>query len=136
MPFWKMEQITPYFEREGNHTKHNPLGVKLVKDCLTNSEIGTISFVEKGGSYNGENILTPTILAHTVATVSPVYRKENPDMYSYEKAADAIYGIYWSNLSCWGKLHRRAYKWSLPAIALALIILLIEATALYLTHSK
>ena len=133
MPLWKMEQIAPYFEREGNHATHNPLGVKLVKDCLTNSEIGTISFIEKGGSYNEENITTPTIMAHTLAVAKlPAYRQENPDMYSYEKAAKVLYGIYWSNLSCWGKLHRICYRWSLPTIAGSLILLLTKDIVPYL----
>lgn len=131
MPLWQMEQIAPYFEMEGKHTKFNPLGVKLVKDCLTNSEVGTISFVEKGGLYNGENIVTPTIFAHTVATVSPVYREENPDMNSYEKAAKALYRVYARNLSFWGKLHRWAYRWSLPTIAVSLITFSFERLLAY-----
>lgn len=135
MPLWKMEQITPYFEKEGNHTSHNPLGEKLVKDCLTNSEIGIISLVKEGDKFNDEKIEANTIIAHTIKTHS-VYREENPDMYSYEKAARALYRIYWKNLSIWGKLHRVGYKWSLPTIALSLIVLAVEATALYLTHSQ
>ncbi|MDE0149963.1 MAG: hypothetical protein OXM58_16490 [Rhodospirillaceae bacterium] len=131
MPLWKIEQITPYFEKEGSHTKHNPLGEKLVKDCLTNSEIGIIIFVEKEGSFNKEKLTAPTIIASTIAK-HDVYREENPDMYSYEKAAEAIYDIYWRNLSWRGKLHRRAYKWSLPAIAGTLIIFLGEAVLKYL----
>lgn len=133
MPLWKMEQITPYFERDGNHSKHNPLGTKLVRDCLTNSEIGTIDFVEEGGSYNGENITTPTIMAHTLVTAkSPAYRKENPDANSYEKAAKALYKVYWGNLSCWGKIHRMCYMWSLPAIAVSLFLILMESIVPYL----
>lgn len=134
MPLWKMEQITPYLERKDNHTKHNPLGAKLVRDCLTNSEIGIITFIEKGGSHKEETITAPTIIAHTIAKHS-VYREENPDIYSYEKAAEALYKIYWSNLPFWGRFHRRAYKWSLPTIAGSLvgslILLLIEAIMLY-----
>ena len=133
MPLWKMEQITPYFEREGNHTKHNPLGTKLIKDCLTNSEIGTVSFVEEGGFYNEEEITAPTIMAHTLVTAKvPAYREENPDGNSYEKAATTLYKIYWSNLSCWGKLHRVCYKWSLPAIAISFFVILIENIVSYL----
>lgn len=134
MPLWKMEQITPYFEKEGSHTKLNPIGDKLVKDCLTNSEIGTIKFMEAGGSYKilkdgefrEEKISSPTIIAQTVTTVSPVYRDDNPDMYSYEKAAKALYNVYWRHLSFWGKFHRLAYRWSLPTIALSLVAYLAE----------
>ncbi len=131
MPLWKMEQIAPYFEVEGKHTKFNPLGVKLVKDCFTNSEIGTISFVEKGALYNGESVTTPTIIAHTVTSASPVYRQGNPDTNSYEKSAKALYKTYWRNLSCWGKLHRLAYKWSLPTIAFSLISLFVDRMLAY-----
>lgn len=133
MPLWKMKQITPYFEREGSHTKHCPLGTKLVKDCLTNSEIGTISFVEEGGFYNEEKITAPTIMAHTIVTAKfSAYRKENPDGNSYEKAAKALYKIYWSNLSFWGKLHRVCHMWSLPAIAISLFLILTENIVSYL----
>ena len=144
MPLWKMEQITPYFEKEGDRTKHNLVGVKLVKDCLTNSEVGAIGFIEAGGSYEilrdgefqKEKISYPTIIAQTVVTVSPIYREDNPDMYSYEKAAKALYNVYWSHLSFWGKLHRLAYRWSLPTIALSLVLILIEVIALYLTYHQ
>lgn len=139
MPHWKMEQIAPYFEKEDKHTTFNPTGEKLVKDCLTNSEIGIIRFIIPGHSYGikGESqkevMTSPTIIATTIVSASPVYREENPDMNSYEKAAKALYDVYWNNLSFRGKLHRRAYKWSLPAIAGSLILLLIELAALYST---
>ena len=133
MPLWKMEQIDPYYEKdhERNHTKRNPLGAKLVKDCLTNSEIGVIHFLEEGVSYNDEKITTSTIICSTIAT-HDVYRDENPSLNSYEKAAKALYKIYWGNLSCWGKLHRVCYKWSLPAIAGSLFLLFGEAIVPYL----
>ena len=102
MPLWKMEQITPYFEKEGNHTKENPIGTKLVKDCLTGSEIGIVHILPLGHSYNGEKVTTPTIIAHTIVRTSPVYREESPDMNSFEKAAKKLYTVYWRNLSFWG----------------------------------
>lgn len=144
MPLWKMEQITPYFEKVENRAKHDIVGVKLVKDCLTNSEVGTINLMEAGGSYEfrrdgefqKEKFGSPTIIANTVAKVSPVYRDDNPDIHSYEKAAKALYKVYWRHLSFWGKLHRLAYKWSLPMIAVTLVLILIEVIALYLTYHQ
>lgn len=139
MPLWKMEQIEPYSDNEGENTTFNPTGEKLVKDCLTNSEIGIIKFIKPGHSYgiikNGKSqkevMTAPTIIAHTIVSGSPVYREEDPDMNSYEKAAKALYGVYWRNVSLWGKMHRVCYKWSLPTIAGSLvgslILLLFEA---------
>ena len=133
MPLWKMEQIEPYFEKdhERNHARTNPLGTKVVKDCLTNSEIGIITFVEEGGSYNKEPITVPTIIASTIKT-HDVYRDNELTLNSYEKAAEVLYKRYWDNLSCWSRLHRRLHKWSLPAIAGSLFLILIENLVPYL----
>lgn len=123
MPLWKIEQIDPYFEKEGNHTTLNPIGTKLVKDCLTNSEIGVIHFRREGESYNEVQYSQPTIIATTIVdSASFAYEEQNPDGNSYEKAAKALYKIYWNNISWWGKLHRWVHKWALPAIPIVLFL--------------
>ena len=133
MPLWRMEQIDPYYEKDHdrNHVRLNVIGTKVVKDCLTNSEIGIIATFPEGYGYNEEEITTPTIIGSTIAILD-VYRDENLTLNSYEKAAKALYDIYWHNLSWWGRQHRRLHKWSLPAIAGSLFLLFVEAIILYL----